>query len=275
VGRAAGKKRSTDGPRARIPAVRPVGARDDHAAQCLRSEPGAANGSAVIICPGGGWRILAWEHEGTDLAQWLSARGYTAFVLKYRLLRTPSDPSSFAERAASIAKRVRDRILGGQASQALDQLVTDPVVLGAREGAAQDGRRALALVRERSAEWGLRPDRVGMVGFSAGAFLTADVALDPGGAPLAFAAPLYGGETAGHPIGPDAPPLFTAVAQDDELFAAACRRLHEAWSAAGRPAELHVFARGGHGFGLARQNLPVDHWVELLGAWLANLGLAR
>ena len=108
-----------------------------------------------------------------------------------------------------------------------------------------------------------------MIGFSAGAFLTVDVALDPRAEPLAFIAPIYGGETLGAEVPGDAPPLFTAVAQDDIL-----RRIVEGlcldWSAADRSTELHLFARGGHGFGMVRQGAPSDAWPDLFLAWLAD-----
>ena len=120
---------------------------------------------------------------------------------------------------------------------------------------------------------GVKPDRIGMMGFSAGAFLAADVALEPGGAPLAFVAPIYGGETQGRLVPADAPPLFAAVAQDDRAFFRIVEGLYADWTSAARPAELHIFTRGGHGFGLSKSGLPVDRWADLLGDWLADQGL--
>jgi acetyl esterase/lipase len=229
--------------------------------------PGAGNGAAVIVCPGGGWRLLAWEHEGTEVARWLAVRGYAAFVLQYRLLPTPTDPQTFADRMAAMARRFAEA-LSAPRSDRLAGLLADDEVRRGRMMAAEDGRRALAVVRARAREWGAHPDRVGMAGFSAGAFLVTDVALEPDGPPMAFAAPIYGGAVAGRPIPADAPALFVAVAEDDAAFAPASRRLADDWTAAGRPAELHVFSRGGHGFGVARQGLPVDRWIDLLGDWL-------
>src|SRR5579864_7661088 len=153
--------------------------------------PAKANGVGVIVAPGGGWRILAWEHEGVDLCRWLTQRGYTAFLLKYRLMATPADPQEFAETSARMQERLQARINAGQPRPSLDELLPDPAMAAAREVANDDGRRALALVRERAGELGVAPDRIGMIGFSAGAFVTAAVAMDPGGtAPLAFAAPI-------------------------------------------------------------------------------------
>ncbi|HEY5107723.1 MAG TPA: dienelactone hydrolase family protein [Caulobacteraceae bacterium] len=234
-------------------------------------DPAKANGVGVIIAPGGGWRILAWQHEGLDLADWLTARGYAAFVLKYRLKATPADPAKFASLLAQMSARSWDGISGAKAPRSMTQLGDEPI-RAAREMAADDGRRSLEIVRERGDEWGVRPDRIGMVGFSAGAFLAADVAMAPGGPPLAFVAPIYGGETRGAPVPPDAPPLFTVIAADDRMLFKVVEGLYADWSNADRPAELHIFARGGHGFGMARQQRPVDRWIDLFADWLADQG---
>jgi acetyl esterase/lipase len=234
--------------------------------------PAKANGVGVIVAPGGGWRILAWEHEGTDLCAWLTERGYTAFLLKYRLRGTPADPAEYEAQMAKMMSRLRAPASPATAPRRFGDVLSDPVIDIARAMAKADGQRAVALVRERAAEWGVEPDRIGMIGFSAGAFLTADVALDPGGAPLAFAAPIYGGEVGPAGVPADAPPMFTAVATDDALLFKVVEQMYLDWSNAGRPAELHVYRRGGHGFGMARQGMPCDGWTDLLQAWLADLG---
>jgi dienelactone hydrolase len=229
-----------------------------------------ANGVGVIVCPGGAWRVLAWEHEGINPARWLTARGYTAFLLKYRVLGTPPDPAEFSEAVSKMAASMPSTIPGAKAPRALADAMPDPSVARAREIAAADGRRAVEIVRERAAEWGVKPDRIGMIGFSAGAFLTTDIALEPRAAPLAFVAPIYGGETKGRAVPADAPPLFTAVAQDDRMFFRVVEGLYADWSSADRPAELHIFTRGGHGFGVGKRGLPVDRWIDLLGDWLTD-----
>jgi acetyl esterase/lipase len=142
----------------------------------------------------------------------------------------------------------------------------------ARAVAADDGRRAIELTREHAARFGVRPETIGMIGFSAGAFLAVDVALDPRAEQVAFIAPIYGGETRGAPVPADAPPLVTAVAQDDTLVRIV-EGLHADWTEADRPSELHVFARGGHGFGMVQQNSPSDRWPELFWSWLRDLRL--
>lgn len=235
-------------------------------------DPAKANGVGVIVCPGGGWRILAWQHEGIDVARWLAERGYTAFLLKYRLRGTVADPDDFAARMAALDARVAAPLPASQAPRAFAELDRGEGQRQAREVAADDGRRALAVVRERAAAFGLAPGKLGMIGFSAGAFLVADVAMAPGGP--AFAAPIYGGETQGRPVPADAPPLFTVIAQDDRLLFKIVEGLYADWSNADRPAELHIFARGGHGFGMVRQGLPCDRWIDLFEAWLADQGFA-
>lgn len=239
----------------------------------FRPDPAKANGVGVIVCPGGGWRILAWTHEGLDLARWLTDRGYTAFLLKYRVKGTPPDPDAFAAEMAAMDGRLAAPQPAAKVPRTLAALIrNDPATEYARQIAADDGRRAAALVRERAAGWGLKT--LGMIGFSAGAFLAADVATDPQGPPLDFAAPIYGGDTSAGPVPPDAPPLFTVVAQDDRMLFKVVEGLYADWTNADRPAELHVFARGAHGFGMVRQGLPVDGWIDLFADWLADQGFA-
>jgi len=236
----------------------------------FRPEPARANGVGVVVCPGGGWRILAWQHEGLDLARWLAGRGYTAFLLKYRVQGTPPDPAEFAAQMAGMDGRLAGPVPAAKAPRVLADLVRDDLSRLAREIAAEDGRRAVEIVRQRQADWNLRA--LGMVGFSAGAFLVADVAIRPDGPALDFVAPIYGGETSGHSVPPDAPPLFTVIAHDDRLLFRMVEGLYADWTNADRPAELHVFRRGAHGFGAVRQGLPSDRWLDLFGDWLADLG---
>ena len=239
-----------------------------------RPAAGKANGSSVVVCPGGGWSGLAWKHEGTDVAEWFAGRGYTAFLLKYRVSATPEDPAEFARQMAPYEALLAEPLPAAKAPTVMGQIVRDEHLLYAREIAADDGRRALAIVRERAAEYGLNPDQVGMIGFSAGA-LVVDVAMDPQGLPPAFLAPIYGGETRGRSVPADAPPLFAVIAHDDRLLFHMVEGLYLDWSAADRSSELHIFARGAHGFGMVRQGLPSDRWIDLLGAWLADNGFDR
>ena len=235
---------------------------------------GRGAGIGVVVVPGGGWTLNAWTHEGLDVARWLASEGHAAFLLKYRVQATGSDQAKFEARAAASDAVLAKRLPTARLPRAISDLVSTPAYLAARAAAADDGRRAIELARAECTRFGVRPDAVGMLGFSAGAFLTVDVALDPrGAAPLAFVAPIYGGETRGAAVPADAPPLFTAVAQDDGL-SQIVEGLHRDWTAADRSSELHVFARGAHGFGMIRQGLPSDRWTDLFLSWLDDLGLA-
>jgi acetyl esterase/lipase len=234
---------------------------------------GTGNGVGVIVAPGGGWTLLAWVHEGLDVARWLAAHGYTAFLLKYRVQASDPDQAAYDARMAAIDSLHATPAPTADRPTAISDLVSTERYLAARGAAADDGRRAIELVRELAPTYGLRPAALGLIGFSAGAFLAVDVALDPRGEPLAFIAPIYGGETCGDPVPDDAPPLFTAVAHDD-ILRRIVEGLHLDWSAADRPSELHVFARGAHGFGMVEQGMPSDRWSDLFLAWLDDLGIA-
>lgn len=236
--------------------------------------PAKPNGIGVIVCPGGGWRILAWEHEGTDVAQWLTAHGYTAFLLKYRVRGTPASQADFDAEMMKMMSAVDVTRKGKRAPRVIGDVIPYETIRAAREAAADDGRRAIAIVRERAKAWDIDPAKVGIIGFSAGAFLVVDVAVDPRAAPLAFVAPIYGGETLGRPVPADAPPLFTVMAQDDILLYRLAEHLYADWTDAERSAEMHIYRRGSHGFGMVKQGSPSDRWINLFGDWLADQGFA-
>ena len=233
-------------------------------------EAGTANGVGVIVAPGGGWAINAWGHEGLGVATWLTTLGYTVFVLKYRVQASPASQAEFEAAQARVDGALAAPFPHASKPTAISQLIETDAYLAAREACADDGRRAIEIVRSEAARFHLRPESIGMLGFSAGAFLIVDVALDPRAAPLAFIAPIYGGETRGVAVPADAPPLFTAVAQDDVLVRIA-EGLHADWTGADRPSELHEFRRGGHGFGTVRQGMPSDAWMDLFVSWLRDL----
>ena len=235
--------------------------------------PAKPNGVGVIVCPGGGWRILTLEHEGIDVAKWLTANGYTAFLLKYRVHGTPAAQADYEAWEAKLMSQIDLTRRGRTAFRAMSEIAPYQIFREARAAAADDGRRAIAIVRERAKEWDLDPAKTGMIGFSAGAFLVTDVAVDPRAAPLAFAAPIYGGETQGRPVPEDAPPLFTVIADDDILSRMAVG-LYADWSDAARSAEMHIYRRGNHGFALMKQGAPSDRWIDLFYEWLADQGLA-
>jgi len=176
---------------------------------------GASNGVGVIVVPGGGWTINAWDHEGLDVARWLTPLGFTAFVLKYRVQASDVDQSAFESRVAAMDAGLAGPVPASKKPREIRQVISTDAYVQARAAAADDGRRAIELVREHAPRFGVRADAIGMVGFSAGAFLIVDVALDPRAEQVAWIAPIYGGETLGEPVPDDAPPLFAAVAQDD------------------------------------------------------------
>jgi acetyl esterase/lipase len=230
-----------------------------------------ANGTAVIVCPGGGFRVLMWDYEGTDVAKWLNERGIAAFVLKYRLRDTGTDEEyrkATQEAARKTATADTSKAASGASRPPVPEAVRKVMAL-----AIADGQQAVKVVRQHAAEWGIAPDRVGIMGFSAGAVVTLGVALDhDADSRPSFAAPIYGGGSGDIKVPRDAPPLFLAVAADDRRAATGSVRVYSEWTAADRPVELHIYSKGGHGFGMKKQNLPVDHWIDRFGDWLQLQG---
>jgi acetyl esterase/lipase len=193
-----------------------------------------AVGTAMIVAPGGGFRNLMMSYEGADVAQRLGAMGIDAFVLKYRLIHTgPGAPPK-----------------------------EDAIKL-----AGDDGRRAVKLVREKAAEFGYRPDRVGMIGYSAGGTVASEALFGPAESRPDFAALIYGPGTATNPPTP-APPLFLAVAADDAGAVGRTLDLFMAYRKAKGLAELHVFQMGAHGF--VNKGGGADHYLDRLEEWLAT-----
>jgi len=214
-------------------------------------ESAVANGTAMIVCPGGAYHFLSIDMEGTDVACWLTARGVAAFVLKYRLIRTGDD----------LEAEIREN-LGSRDKMTALMTPLLPLVTA-------DGQQAVRLVRERAVEWGIAPDRIGIMGFSAGSGVTVSVALEHDASSRPdFAAAIYGGRRKDVPIPADAPPLFVLCAADDAMASPASVRLYTDWRAAGHPTELHIYSKGGHGFGMTEQGLPSDTWIDRLGDWL-------
>ena len=224
-------------------------------------EAGKANGSAVVICPGGGFQFLAINKEGYDVAKWLVRKGVTCFVLKYRVAhsRTTNPVAEFNEKLGK--KEFQD-----------ENIATIPLCVA-------DGRAAIAYVRNHAAEFKVDPIRIGIMGFSAGGTVTSSTLFNytaenrPN-----FAAPIY-------PYFPkpmigsiptDAPPLFIVAASDDGLnLAPHSVELYSQWISTKHDAELHMYARGGHGFGMDSQHLPTDTWIERFGEWLDMQGFLK
>ncbi len=210
-------------------------------------ERSKATGAGVVIAPGGAFVALAISLEATELATWLQQRGVAAFVLKYR----------------TIEKKV----------QGIPQLDMDTA---GRYGIA-DGIQALKVVRAHADQWGLNRNRIGMIGFSAGAMVTSAAMLqrDPLYRP-SFAALIYGAPFGKMPAIPAGlPPMFMAWAKDDNVALAPVVKFHDALVAAGEPPETHVYAKGGHGFGMKKQGTASDHWIDDYERWLRARGVIR
>jgi len=213
--------------------------------------PDKASGIAIVVCPGGGHEFLAMEHEGYAVGKWLSEHGVAAFVLEYRLARAPGSTYTVNRHAL------------------------------------MDAQRAIRTVRSRAKEWNVNPAAVGIMGFSAGGELAALAAAQ-------FADPVIGSNDAIDALDcrpdfqalfypclareqptptPRTPPAFLCGAYDDAFnLTTPMVRYYLKLAESGVPTELHVYARGGHGFGIRDEGKPVYTWMSLFRAWLDGLG---
>ena len=208
---------------------------------------GKSTGTGVVIAPGGGFVALAIDLEAIDVARWLQQRGIAAFVLKYRTLEKKQD---------------------GIPAMDMDT--------AGRYGIA-DGIQALRVVRQHAKEWGVAPDRVGFIGFSAGAMVASGALLqrDTAARPD-FAALIYGAPFGVMPrIPATLPPVFMAWARDDQVALRPVVRFRDALVAAGQKPEVHEYAAGGHGFGMKKQGTPSDHWIDDLYGWMKGKRFVR
>jgi dienelactone hydrolase len=220
------------------------------------AERSKAAGVAMVVAPGGGFRTLMMSYEGVEIARRLNAMGIDAFVLKYRLLYSgPDSPRVPAADPAAPAERLK--IVGVYKEQAGQDVV---------ELAANDGRQAMRIVRERAGQFGVRADRIGMIGFSAGGVVTASALFGPAATRPDFAAIIYGAWEIKETPNPS-PPLFLAVAADDALAMNRTLDLFTAYRKGNGLAELHVFQMGAHGF--VNKGGGADHFMDRLEEWLA------
>ena len=226
---------------------------------------GTANGTAVVVAPGGGFRFLTWDNEGTKVAEWLRERGVTAFVLKYRLVDTGSTDAELQKSMQGLFHSMREP--GGPFEH--------PETKQVAEMATEDGRQAIKVVRRQAEKWGINPKRVGIMGFSAGAVVATRVGVrhDADSRPD-FVGAIYGAPMQEFTVPADAPPLFVLFAKDDGIGVQATE-LHKKWKDAGKPAELVTFESGGHGFGMSKRGQPTDDWIERFSKWLAAQGSGR
>jgi acetyl esterase/lipase len=222
-----------------------------------RPDPSKNTGLAIVVCPGGGYNMLAWDHEGLQVAEWLKSLGVTTALLKYRVPRRA------------------------------DSLSNDPP-----PQALMDVQRAIAITRTRAEEWGIDPKRVGVLGFSAGGHLAvwastrfekaAYEAFEPSQtADLrpAFAVVIYPGGVVKRgtselspeiAINSKTPPMFLAMSNDDPVGPENAAQIYLALKRAGVPAELHVFASGGHGYGMRKGEKPCASWPSRCEEWLRD-----
>ncbi len=233
-----------------------------------RPPPGTANGTALIIAPGGAFHFLMVDHEGHDMARWLNGFGVTALVLKYRLGRTPEAETDVAAWRDEFHRR-RTPITpetelppGGSDFGEVRRLGED------------DGRQAIRFVRARAEQFGIDAGRIGIAGFSAGGGVAMGAAMEHDAESRPdFAIGVYPAYRAELTVPAAPPPLFLVAVDDDASVAPiSTSRLYEAWHKKGGAAELHLFQNGGHGFGMARIGALSDVWPLLLENWLRANG---
>jgi acetyl esterase/lipase len=226
-------------------------------------EPAKANGTALIIAPGGGFHSLSIDNEGNFLANWCVEHGIAAFVLKYRLVPTGDNPG----------KEFMEKMEKGK--EKLDADMAPYIKL-----ANADGLAAIAYLRENAVKFNISPAKIGIIGFSAGGTVAAHAGLNytsekdrPD-----FFAPIYGAmhvlnlsKLAEKPM-----PLFMVVASDDFFgFQNQSIELFKTYNAAKQPAELHIYEKGNHGFGMKKQGLPSDEWINTFNNWLGSKGYLK
>ncbi|WP_207534448.1 alpha/beta hydrolase [Desertivirga arenae] len=222
-------------------------------------EAGKANGTAVIVAPGGGFRWLSLDNEGWEVAKALAEKGITAFVLKYRLHPTPVSLDDFKKfmSGPSPAPATSSASPGGAPARPAQPDLSNQL---------EDAEAAYAMIVKRAKEWGVDTARIGMIGFSAGAGLTMHSTLNSKTMKLAFIGPIYGG------MGPvevpkNAPPMFNVIATDDFLFRGQFGVI-DSWYKAGIPVEFHLYQNGGHGFGLGNPGKTSNRWFDAFMYWL-------
>lgn len=222
--------------------------------------PDNPNGTSVIVAPGGGLYALSITSEGTAVAQWLAEKGITAFVLKYRLVPTGEDGvQEITDEGATNPMRIFERVT--------------PVM----PYSIADGLSAITYVRENADKYKIDPNKIGFMGFSAGGAVTMGVAYNftTSNRPD-FIVPVYPWTTA-MPVqeAPEnAPPMLVICATDDPLgLAQGSIELYNSWLKAKKGPGLHMYSKGGHGFGMKKQDLPSDDWIARFYDWSVAEGI--
>jgi acetyl esterase/lipase len=236
-------------------------------------DPAKSTGTAVIIAPGGGFRFLSWQTEGTEVAEWLAAHGVTAFVLKYRVMYTGETKEEFQKALMVLFAEISASQKPENTGKPEGNLNNSKRFSDAELMGIEDGKQAIWLIRKQAAKLGIKPNRIGIMGFSAGGMVTIGAALstDPESRPD-FAGAIYA-PWSGGTVPANAPPLFILAAADDKLASPGSIMTYNEWKGAGRDAELHIYSKGGHGFGMQKKGLPADTWIERFGDWMQSQGL--
>lgn len=212
------------------------------------------NGTAIIICPGGGFSGLAWQTEGTPTAKWCAEKGITAFILKYRLVPYPYPEFE------NLRRQIRDSIISTYVTMA-----------------AADGCEAVKYVRNHASEYAIDPAKIGILGYSAGGTVAGSVALTyTRESRPDFVVPVYAavGAIIGDKVPDDAPPMFLVWATNDPI-SSGNPGLYEKWRDAKKSVEMHAFYSGGHGFSIINHNKPSDIWPDLFMDWMLNQGFIK
>jgi acetyl esterase/lipase len=222
--------------------------------EVFRPDPAISNGTSVIVAPGGGMYALAMENEGYNVAKWLVKNGITAFVLRYRLVPIPGNAHDKWDNDGQNRKIRAKQVL--------------PL-------AADDGLSAISYVRNNASLYNLDPNKIGFMGFSAGGAVTMAVMFKSSEKDTPnFIVPVYAWMTIipTYEVPQHAPPMFVACASDDRL-ATGSVSLYSAWLKAEKIAELHMYSKGRHGFGMQKKNLPSDNWIQHFYDWSVTEGL--
>lgn len=218
-----------------------------------------ANGAAVIVAPGGGFRWLSLSNEGWQVAEALAEQGIAAFVLKYRLFPTPESLDGFRESM----NRTFEAAAGDDSEEPEERPARPAWSL---DNQLEDAEAAYNMIVDRADEWDVDIDRLGMIGFSAGAGLTMHSTLNSEIMNLAFIGPIYGGMNAVD-VPENAPPMFNVIATDDFLFNGQFGII-QSWYEADIPVEFHLYQNGGHGFGLGNPDRTSNRWFDAFMHWL-------
>jgi dienelactone hydrolase len=252
--------------------------------------PEKATGTAMIVCPGGGFSALSWDNEGPNVAKKLAEKGIAAFVLKYRIAYaggTPEEVNLIARTSYGGEKRTPEALELTKKNNEITRAMTSSYVgqmagkadlnstlardLGKIQNiAGDDGRRAIEYVRKNAFKWNLKPDKIGMIGFSAGGMVTLDVAFNHTEQSKPNIIGVIYGVFGAKGVPADPMPMFMASSQNEALGGAAA--LYASWCEARLPAEIHSFTGAKHGFGYRDNGDTVNIWIELFCNFLKKTG---